>query len=72
MAALGIGTRVRVRGVFLDAELREPLTGNVVDEFWRPDWRTTTYCVMFDHGDPGCSPGGEFPAAQLELWPNGS
>lgn len=63
---LTVGSRVRVKGAYLDEALTVPVVGTVKDVFPRPDWGgQDAFVVMFDHGDPGLPPGGEFPAHRL-------
>ncbi len=63
---------MRLRDAYLDEAQTRPVTGTVKDAFLRDsflrDWRCVlVYCVMFDHGDPGLPPGGEFTADRLEF-----
>jgi hypothetical protein len=68
-----IGTRVSVRGAFLDEAMTEPVTGTIEDVLANgyPDENghfdgLRRYVVMFDHTDPRLSPGGEFTAERLQ------
>lgn len=65
---LPVGTRVSVKGAYLDEALTRPVLGTVRDAFPRPDWGgLTAYAVMFEHDEPFFPPGGEFTAEMLEV-----